>query len=332
MPEADIALYSPDPKGRVTGGFLYNAQLFEQLAALSWRTGLATDPLIDLGAPVHVVDSLMAAHYMEVKRTAEKALFIYHLPPYTGQSVPAHWMQAESLLLKDGRIVVTGTQAFELLQARHRLSTEEMTALVPVITPGIAQGWQRKVQFAELPQNIVVVASIIAEKGIERIIDLLAALRHLNWTCHLYGEARQDSGFYQAMVSKVAALGLSERIVFAGTVARDAVNGVMQNADLLLNFSQFETYSMVTAEAIATGLPVLSFPVGEKSEFEKAKNVRYIAAYDVEEQQRVLTDLLTDKRQYAALCHADVMPVKTWPVVAQQWIQLFQRQIKGEAA
>lgn len=327
----EIALYSPDPKGRISGGFLYNAQLLQQLHSWGLPVDIVIDPKDEHNAKVHLVDSLSATAYVQARDDLSKAVFLYHLPPFSGENLPLWWLQTERQLLAETRIIVTGTQALELLQARHRMTQEQMYHLVTVITPGISNHWQRKRQFADLPKELLVIASIVPEKGIEEIVNVLAELATLDWHCRFYGEQNQDGVFYTSMIAKVNDLGLSDRVQFVGTVPRCDINQIMMEADLLLNFSKFETYSMATAEAIATGLPVLSLPVGEVAEFQRASNVQYVSGHSYTEQCLHLQSLLTDSKAYKRLCCAAPFPIKTWADVAQQWQAVFLKAENNKA-
>lgn len=331
-----LAFYSPDPEGRVTGGFLYNQQLQSQLQVLGWHVEQVEEPEIEHQAEVHLVDSLMAVAYMQGRQMrhsseSQKALFLYHLPPFAGQLVPPHWMVIERHLIEAGCVVVTGTQCCEVLRERHNLRQEQLQKYLNIITPGIADNWQRKSTFSTLPNKLIVLASVIPQKGIAAIVDALAELTRLPWRCIIYGETQQNPVFYLQMVEKVAALALSQRIQFAGTIAPTQVNQLMCDADLLINGSEFETYSMVTAEAIATGLPVLSTPVGETQHFQQASNVQYLKGHQFAELRHQLQTILTDPESYLRLCQSDSSTItgtsirKSWRETAQQWQSLFER-------
>ena len=326
--QAQLAFYSPKPEGRITGGFLYNQRLLEKLASLGVSSDLVTRGGVEHQASLHIVDSLLAVDYMKTRAQPNRALFLYHLPPYAGRSVPDNWLRVELRLIEQKKIVVTGTQCFELLMARHRIPEVKLKKLITIIKPGIADNWQVKTEFAPLPQELLVLASVIPQKGIESIVDVLAELTELSWGCSVYGETQQDPVFYQSMLRKIAKLGLENRIQFAGTIAPDKVNQVMRDADLLLNFSEFETYSMITAEAIATGLPMLSTPVGEMDEFKSASSMSYLQSHENSEKRQNLHALLTQSETYQALCHSKSQ-AKTytessndnnWTSVAKQWL------------
>lgn len=334
-----LSFYTPDPSGRVTGGFLYNHQLQHQLQTVGWQVDLVNTAYCPADVEldrmtVHLVDSLMAVEYTQNNcyhrngkhSDNEQVVFLYHLPPFAGQSVPQQWMETERQLLQQGRIVVTGTRCFELLQARHRIEDEQLKAWLRIITPGISDNWKVKTTFSALPRKLLVLASVIPQKGIDAIINVLSTLAELDWVCHIYGETQQNPDFYQQMQQKIKALGLGEHIRLAGTVEPAQVNDLMCQADLLLNFSEFETYSMVTAEAVATGLPVLSTPVGEMQVFSQAANVQYLKDHTEQELTLQLQLLLTEQVRYLALCYQQQQTnkAKSWWDMGQQWHDFLQ--------
>ncbi len=57
-------------------------------------------------------------------------------------------------------------------------------------------------------------------------------------------------------------LGVAGSIFFCGPVAHDDVSGFYQKADCLIMNSLYESFSIVIAEAWASGIPVISTPVG----------------------------------------------------------------------
>jgi len=60
--------------------------------------------------------------------------------------------------------------------------------------------------------------------------------------------------------------GLSDKVVFHGRKQRPEIAEFMRRADIFLLSSAFETFSMVTAEALATGTPVLATRCGGPEE------------------------------------------------------------------
>ena len=326
----DVAFYSPPSKGRQTGGFIYNANLLNCLQRFGYSTVLSHSLAFEPSATIRVIDSLFAVAYMSARETATNALFLYHLPPYAVGPVPQSWLRKERMLILTEKIVVTGTEALNILFARHDISRSQLAALVTVISPGINPKWRQKSQYSNLAYQLVVLGSIIPAKGTEEIIDALTQLQHLPWQCRFYGEVEQDPLFSADMMAKVRARHLSDKIEFVGPISHDDINKVMCDADLMLNFSHFETFSMVNAEAIAVGLPVLSRKVGEVTIFSQAKNVIFFNPDLKQDAVSRLASLLTNKAAYRTLCGNEKFNIKSWHQVANQWCEKLQSAACGE--
>ncbi len=103
------------------------------------------------------------------------------------------------------------------------------------------------------------------KKGIPFLFDALDRLfkRRGDWHLDLIGDgpARAE---YEGLVTK---LGLAKQITFHGMKPKSEVAVFMRQADLFVLPSLFETFSVVIAEALATGTPVLATHCGGPEEF-----------------------------------------------------------------
>ncbi|GAB4536628.1 MAG: glycosyltransferase [Anaerolineae bacterium] len=102
-------------------------------------------------------------------------------------------------------------------------------------------------------------------KGLPYLLYALARLRQQrdDWYLDIVGDgpARAEYG------RLVEDLGLLDKITFYGTRPKEEVAEFMRRADLFLLPSLFETFSVVAAEALATGTPVLATSCGGPEEF-----------------------------------------------------------------
>jgi glycosyltransferase involved in cell wall biosynthesis len=64
----------------------------------------------------------------------------------------------------------------------------------------------------------------------------------------------------------------SFEVNYLGSKPPDEVAGILQNSDYFLHASEIETFSIVIAEALSTGTPVLASNVGAISELVNSKN------------------------------------------------------------
>jgi glycosyltransferase involved in cell wall biosynthesis len=99
-------------------------------------------------------------------------------------------------------------------------------------------------------------------KGQDVLIEALAAVADLPWTCHLVGPLVRDPAHADRVRAAVAGHGLAERVRLAGPLAGTALDAAYDTADLLVVPSRTEAYGMVVTEALARALPVLATSAG----------------------------------------------------------------------
>ncbi len=103
------------------------------------------------------------------------------------------------------------------------------------------------------------------KKGVPYLLHALSQLRQQrdDWHLDIVGDGPARAGYEH----QAAGLGLADKITFHGLKPREEVAEFMRRADLFVLPSLFETFSAVTAEALATGTPVLATRCGGPEEF-----------------------------------------------------------------
>jgi len=112
--------------------------------------------------------------------------------------------------------------------------------------------------------RLLFVGSLIEVKGISYLLDALAQLRRQrsDWHLDVVGNGSERAKHERS----VKELGLSDAVVFHGRKSRQEVSQWMRRCDLFVLPSLEETFSVVTAEALATGTPVLATRCGGPEE------------------------------------------------------------------
>ncbi|MEJ8658625.1 glycosyltransferase family 4 protein [Streptomyces sp. MS1.AVA.4] len=110
--------------------------------------------------------------------------------------------------------------------------------------------------------RLLCVASVTPRKGQHELVEALAAVAGLPWSCVLVGSLGQAPDYVARLRELVEEHGLGDRVHLAGPRTGPELNASYAAADLLVLASHNETYGMVATEALARGVPVLATAVG----------------------------------------------------------------------
>ena len=147
----------------------------------------------------------------------------------------------------------------------------------PRSRPADKGAWRRAMGFPAGDRLAGVVGKIYAGKGQRKAVEALAVLkdRFPGLKLVLIGETR-DPHYRRTIEEAVAALGLSDRVIFAGYQADLAA--VLASLDLLLVPSSVESFGRAALEAMAAGIPVVAAPAGGLLEFVRPGETGFLAA------------------------------------------------------
>jgi glycosyltransferase involved in cell wall biosynthesis len=110
--------------------------------------------------------------------------------------------------------------------------------------------------------RLLCVAAVVPHKGHDVLLDALAGIAELPWSCTVVGALDRDPPFVERLRRRAADAGLAERIRFTGPQVGDQLRRAYRAADLLVLPSRIEAFGMVVPEALAVGLPVIATAVG----------------------------------------------------------------------
>lgn len=268
-----------DDLARPSGGNTYDRRLRTGLTDLGWRvrqhpvpgswpvpdaTSLAALAGVLGGVPAGeqvVVDGLLAAAAAVLVPAARRlrVVVLVHMPLGldAGESRDLGLFAAERQVLRAAAAVVT-TSAWtrdHLIQL-HGL----VAAHVRVAEPGVDQA--EVAGGTSSGSSLLCVAAVSEHKGHAVLLEALASLRDLSWSCQVVGSLDRDPVFVALLRGRIDASGLGDRVLLAGALAGPALAASYAAADLLVLPSRAETYGMVITEALARGVPVLATSVG----------------------------------------------------------------------
>ncbi len=153
-------------------------------------------------------------------------------------------------------VIATSDWAVRRLVSHHGLAPERVHVAAPGadIAP-LASG-------TDGVSRLLCVAAVTPRKGQHRLVEALATVTDLPWSCVCVGGLNQDPEYVAALRSLIAEHGLQDRLVLAGPQAGAELDASYNSADLMVFTSYAETYGMAVTEALARGIPVLATDVG----------------------------------------------------------------------
>ncbi|MFI7500106.1 glycosyltransferase family 4 protein [Streptomyces sp. NPDC049687] len=153
-------------------------------------------------------------------------------------------------------VIATSDWAVRRLVSHHGLAPEKVHCAAPGadIAP-LASG-------TDGVSRLLCVAAVTPRKGQHRLVEALAAVTDLRWSCVCVGGLGQDPEYVAHLRGLIAKYGLEDRLELAGPKAGAELDAAYATADLMVLTSYAETYGMAVTEALARGIPVLATDVG----------------------------------------------------------------------
>lgn len=153
-------------------------------------------------------------------------------------------------------VVATSDWAVRRLVSHHGLAPDRVHVAAPGadIAP-LAPG-------TDGVSRLLCVAAVTPRKGQHRLVEALAAVADLPWTCALVGGLGQDPEYVAHLRDLIRHHGLEDRLELTGPQTGAALDARYATADLMVLTSYAETYGMAVTEALARGVPVLATDVG----------------------------------------------------------------------
>lgn len=110
---------------------------------------------------------------------------------------------------------------------------------------------------------LVTVGRLIARKALDQLVTATATLRELPVRLVIVGEGPLEG----ALRARAEALGIADRVRFAGWVEEAEKSRLLNACDLYVSTSQHEGFGLVFLEGMAAGLPVVCYDHGGQRDF-----------------------------------------------------------------
>lgn len=265
-----------DP-AQLTGGYVYDARVVTALREHGWpveviglegrfpepdttakkalENALAARPegahvIID-GLAMGGLPDVLEAHAQRLRLTA----LVHHpLADETGLGAA----ERERFLISETRALsaVHNVIVTSPFTARRLADFQVGPERLHVVEPGVMRAAPARGN-AEVPR-LLCVATVTPRKGHDVLVEALATLTDLSWTCDCIGGLDRAPAHVERVKSRIAAHGLEERIHLLGERPADALDEAYHASDIFVLPSHYEGYGMVVSEALAHALPVVT--------------------------------------------------------------------------
>ncbi len=226
---------------------------------LSWNRAMRKFKQLHQQWPVTMIHSFWLSECAYIGTRLAKQFRLPHCVTLMGQDVKPSNKYLKKVSLSDLTTVAVSEYQKELFEATTGSAANH---LIPWgMEPFDVASEARTI-------DVLGVGSLIQLKQFDRWVAMVAALkeRHPLRAC-LIGDGPQAA----ALQSKAAALGVEDCIEFTGQLPRDEVLQYMAKSKVLLHPSEYESFGFVFAEALQSGMYVVSHPVGAAQPSEKWK-------------------------------------------------------------
>ncbi|MGB7241087.1 MAG: glycosyltransferase family 4 protein [Sulfitobacter sp.] len=119
-------------------------------------------------------------------------------------------------------------------------------------------------------QGIATIGRIRPEKGTDLFVQAMLRLlpQRPGLVALVVGRAGgKHDGFLAGLKQQIAAAGLTDRILFPGEIAPEALPSLMRSLSLVCQLPRYEGYGMVPLEAMASGVPFVASDAGYYAAF-----------------------------------------------------------------
>lgn len=241
-------------------------------AKKAFRMGVQHIREVDL---IHASSILSKGYqFLWAKKHFKKPLIVTEHGSYYRSEVSSKWSLIDKQIIKSvlrEASIVTAVSPFLKSEIENVFPKLDVRLLPNVVNQGVfkfkAKETDSKVKFIHI--------STLDErfKNISGIIEACDILSQEISSNRFELQIVSDEP-YQKWKDIVAQKGLDNYIQFSGPLQSEEIAEKIQDATALILFSNYETFSVVIAEAWATGTPVISTPVGIAKDLDEAYGIQ----------------------------------------------------------
>ena len=161
-------------------------------------------------------------------------------------------------------------------------------------------------------QIVLSVSRIVKEKGVHLLIKSYyhAIQKFPEWKLAIVGYIQEPEYFYE-LQKLVAELKLDDRVTFLGSIPQNTLRDLMVKSGIFCLLSLRESFGIVRAEAIASGIPMITSTAGCGIEFSKCGSL-IVPIGDIKASSNAMIELMADKTLRESISESQFGCLRTW--------------------
>lgn len=176
--------------------------------------------------------------------------------------------------------------------------------------------------------NILYAGRIVKEKNIDTIIKAIYSIKDIlgDFTFTIAGNGNEKNNL-EKLVKKY---NLEKNVIFTGTLDRDTLSLLYKASDIFTIASSYETQSIVTIEALSSGLPVIGVNFGAIGEYVKHnKNGLLFDVQNVDNLSKNILKLYKDEKLIETLGKNGYISSKEFSAkhISKKWEDIYKNTI-----
>ncbi|RMA42257.1 glycosyltransferase family 4 protein [Rhodophyticola porphyridii] len=270
----------PGDIATVTGGYIYERRLLQELRALGHDvTHLQLGASFPEPTPADMDHAVTSLRSLDPERALILDGLVYGAVDTAGLAqvrAPIVAMIHHPLALETGLDPALRDHLFRTERANLALAEEVLVPsghtahilttqyAVPAQRITIAQPGSERPTGIRVPADPPLILSVGIQhprKGHDVLLRALAGLRDLRWRAVIVGSAH-DAACAEDLARLLDQLALGDRVTFAGRIPQPDLDALFGQASLFALATRYEGYGMVFDEALAWGLPIVSCDTG----------------------------------------------------------------------
>lgn len=220
-----------------------------------------------------------------------------------GEVVPAEYTEQEQIVIDHvSRIITPSNDEKKDLIQDYQCAAEKIYVINRGITSHIHY-LKRTLKNSKI--RLVCIGTVKTQKNTKAAIELLRILRDHNLSCELHLVATiQDRNYYEELCEMIKKESMDDMVVFHTSIPQTELAELLNDMDISISMSSWETFGRGIFEGAAAGLPSFVFDVLETVKNLSHNNKGFYFASSVEDMAKAILSVVSDKEKYSRMSEA----------------------------